>query len=234
MFAIYKRDMRSYFVTPIGYVFLAIFYAIAGYYFFGYQLYGGSADFSYLFSALFSLVIFLSPILTMKMFSEEKKHKTDQGLMTAPVSLTRIVLGKYFASLSIFTLALSVTLLYLAIVASKAPVEIAVFFGHFIGLFLLGAALCAVGMFVSVLTESQVIAAIGTVGFGLFFVMVDSVGAMLGNQTLAKICNYLSFFTHYQNFTTGILNVADLLFFISIAILFGFLTIRVLDKRRWS
>lgn len=109
MFAIYKRDMRSYFVTPIGYVFLAIFYAIAGYYFFGYQLYGGNADFSYLFDALFSMVIFLSPLLTMKMFSEEKRHKTDQGLMTAPVSLTGIVAGKYLAALSIFMLALGLT-----------------------------------------------------------------------------------------------------------------------------
>lgn len=234
MLAIYKRDMRSYFVTPIGYVFLAIFYAIASYYFFGYQLYGGSTDFSYLFDTLFSMVIFLSPLLTMKMFSEEKRHKTDQGLMTAPVGLTKIVMGKYLASLSIFTLALSITLLYLLIVASKAPVEIAVFFGHFIGLFLLGAALCAVGMFVSVLTESQVIAAIGTIGFGIFFMMVDSVGVMLGNPMIEKVCNYLSFYSHYQDFTTGLLNGADIVFFISIAVLFIFLTVRVLDKRRWS
>lgn len=234
MFAIYKRDMRSYFVTPIGYVFLAIFYAIAGYYFFGYQLYGGNADFSYLFDALFSMVIFLSPLLTMKMFSEEKRHKTDQGLMTAPVSLTGIVAGKYLAALSIFMLALAITLLYLGIVAVKVPVELAVFLGHFIGMFLLGGALCAIGMFVSVLTESQVIAAVGTIGFGIFFTMVDSVGVMLGTPLIEKVCNYLSFYTHYQDFTTGLLNIADVVFFVSIAALFIFLTVRVLDKRRWS
>ena len=234
MFAIYKRDIRSYFVTPIGYVFLAIFYAIAGYYFFGYQLYGGNADFSYLFDTLFSMVIFLSPLLTMKMFSEEKRHKTDQGLITAPVSLMGIVIGKYLSALTLFALALSVTLLYLGIVVVKAPVEVAVFLGHFIGMLLLGGALCAIGMFVSVLTESQVIAAIGTIGFGIFFTMVDSVGVMLGTPLMEKVCNYLSFYTHYQDFTTGLLNLADIVFFISIAAFFIFLTIRVLDKRRWS
>lgn len=234
MLAIYKRDIRSYFVTPIGYVFLAIFYAIASYYFFGYQLYSGSADFSYLFNVLFSIVIFISPLLTMKMFSEEKRHRTDQALITAPVSLIGIVLGKYFATLTVFILALTINFVYLGIVMMNGAVELGVFLGHCLGLFLVGASLCAAGMFVSVLTESQVIAAIGTIGVGIFFLLIDSVGNMLGGNLLTEVCNYLSFYMHYQDFATGLLNVADVIFFLSIIIFFNFLTIRVLEKRRWS
>lgn len=234
MLAIFKKDIRSYFITPIGYVFLAIFYAIAGYYFFGYQLYAGSTDFSNLFSTLFTLVIFITPILTMKMFSEEKRHKTDQGLLTAPISITKIVLGKYFAAVVVFLLAMSITLVFFGIVSTKGTVETAVFAGHFIGMFLLGSAFCAVGMFVSVLTDSQVIAAIGTMGFGIFFLVIEPIGSMLGNRMVEKICTYLSFNNHYLDFTKGLLNIADVVFFVSIAILFNFLTIRFLDKKRFK
>ncbi|WP_195276555.1 ABC transporter permease [Anaerotruncus rubiinfantis] len=234
MTAIYKRELRSYLITPIGFVFLAIFYAIAGYYFFGYHLYGASADFSYMFSALFTFVIFITPLLTMRMFSEEKRYKTDQALLTAPVSLTSIVLGKYLASVTMFLAAQAVTLIYLVIVGTKGPVDYPVFFGHFIGMLLLGMALCALGMFISSLTESQIIAAVGGMGTGMLFMMIDSIGQMTGNPAAQKIFDFLSFYVHYKDFTSGILNIADILFFLSIAVLFCFLTVRVLEKRRWS
>ena len=113
MAAIYKRELRSYLVTPSGYVFLAIFYMMAGYYFYGYNLMGATTDFSYLFSSLFSFAVFLTPLLTMKLFSEERRYKTDQALLTAPVSLASIVFGKFFAALTIFETAQAVTLIYL-------------------------------------------------------------------------------------------------------------------------
>lgn len=234
MAAIYKRELRSYLVTPTGYVFLAIFYVVAGYYFFGYNLAGATTDFSYLFSALFSFVVFLTPLLTMKLFSEEKRYKTDQALLTAPVGLASIVLGKFFAALTMFFGALAVTLLHLVVTATKGPVEYAVFFGHFLGMFLVGAALCALGMFVSSLTESQVIAAVVSLGAGMSFLFVDSIGQISQNSALAKICSGISFYEHYQDFSTGILNIADVIFFLSVAALFLFLTARALEKRRWS
>lgn len=234
MTAIYRRELRSYLVTPAGYVFLAIFYAVAGYYFFGYNLSSATTDFSYLFSALFSFVIFLTPLLTMKLFSEEKRYKTDQALLTAPVGLASIVVGKYLAAVTVFLAAQAVTLLYLAVVAVKGPVEFAVFFGHFMGMLLVGMALCALGLFVSSLTESQVVAAVLSLGGGVFFLFVDSIGAISQNPTLTKICSGLSFYKHYQDFGTGILNFADVIFFLSVVALFLFLTARALEKRRWS
>lgn len=234
MTAIYKRELRSFLVTPTGYVFLALFYVISGYYFFGYLLLGQSSDFGPLFSTLFSFVTFITPLLTMRLFSEEKKYRTDQRLLTAPVSLTAIVGGKFLAAVTMFATAQAVTLLYLLIISTMGRVELAVFFGNFLGLLLMGAALCAIGMFISALTESQVIAAVGTLGAGMLFMMIDSVGSMLKTPLLQTVTGYLSFYTHYQDFTTGILNLADVLFFLSVAALFFFLTVRVLEKRRWS
>lgn len=234
MTAIYKREMRSYLVTPTGYVFLAIFYAVAGYYFFGYNLSGGTTDFRYLFSSMFTFMIFLTPLLTMKLFSEEKRYKTDQALLTAPVGLASIVLGKFFAALTMYAAAQSITLLFLAVIATKGPVEYAVFFGHFVGFLLLGVALCAIGLFVSVLTESQVIAAVVSMGTGVFFMFVDSIGRISQNAALTKICNGLSFYERFQDFSTGLLNIADVVFFLSVGALFLFLTARALEKRRWS
>lgn len=234
MTAIFKRELRAYLITPIGFVFLAIYYAIAGYYFFGYHLYGGMTDFTPLFSALFTFVIFLTPLLTMRMFSEERRYKTDQALLTAPVSLTAVVLGKYLASVAMFLAAQAVTLVYLFIIGTKGPVDYPVFFGNFIGMLLLGMALCAIGMFISSLTESQIIAAVGGVGVGMLFMMIDSIGAMTGNPAMQTLFSQFSFYVHFQDFTSGLLNVADVLFYLSIAVLFCFLTVRVLEKRRWS
>ena len=234
MAAIYKRELRSYLVTPSGYVFLAIFYMMAGYYFYGYNLMGATTDFSYLFSSLFSFAVFLTPLLTMKLFSEERRYKTDQALLTAPVSLASIVFGKFFAALTIFETAQAVTLIYLLVIGTKGPVEYGVFFGHFIGMFLLGAALCALGMFVSSVTESQVIAAVGGMGLGLVFILIDSVGQLSQEPVLNRVCNAISFVQHYQDFTMGLLNIASVIFYLSVTALFLFLTARTLEKRRWG
>lgn len=179
MYAIYKRELRSYLVTPAGYVFLAIFYAVSGYYFFGYNLYSQSADFGVLFSVLYSFMVFVTPILTMKLFSEEKRNKTDQCLLTAPIGLGSIVGGKYLAAMTMYLIAQMVTLLYLLVVSTMGHVDLPVFFGNFIGLFLVGAALCALGMFISSLTESQIIAAVGALGCGMLFMMLSSLGILL-------------------------------------------------------
>ena len=162
MTAIYKREMASYLTSPVGYVFLAVFFAISGYYFFATSLVSNTTDMSYVFSNLFSIAIFLVPILTMRLFSEERKQKTEQLLFTAPVRFTGVVMGKFLASLTMYLLGMSVTLLYLIVVCFFRVPDLAVFFGNFFGLFLLGAALCAIGIFISSLTESQVIAAIGS------------------------------------------------------------------------
>ena len=131
MAAIYKREMHSYLTSAVGYVFLAVFFAISGYYFFATSLVSNSTDLSYVFSNLFSIAIFLVPLLTMKLFSEERKQRTEQLLFTAPVRFTGVVLGKFFASLTMYLLGMSVTLVYFLVMCAFRVPDVAVFAGNF-------------------------------------------------------------------------------------------------------
>lgn len=234
MTAIYKREMRSYLTSPVGYVFLAVFYAISGYYFFATSLVGNTTDMSYVFSNLFSIVIFLVPMLTMRLFSEERRQRTEQALFTAPVRFTGIVMGKFLACLTMYLMGMGITLVYFLVLCAFQIPDIAVFFGNFLGLVLLGAALCAIGIFISSLTESQVIAAVGSLAIGLLLLFSNSFTPVVSNQLVSKIILNLSFYEHYLDFTRGLLNLADLTFFVSMTGLFLFLTVRHLERRRIS
>jgi len=234
MTAIYKREMRSYLTSPVGYVFLAVFYAISGYYFFATSLVGNTTDISYVFSNLFSIVIFLVPMLTMRLFSEERRQKTEQALFTAPVRFTGIVMGKFLACLTMYLMGMGITLVYFLVLCAFRIPDAAVFFGNFLGLGLLGAALCAIGIFISSLTESQVIAAVGSLAIGLLLLFSNSFTPVVSNQLVSKLILNLSFYEHYLDFTRGLLNLADLTFFVSITGLFLFLTVRHLERRRIS
>lgn len=234
MTAIYKREMRSYLTSPVGYVFLAVFYAISGYYFFATSLVGNTTDMSYVFSNLFSIVIFLVPMLTMRLFSEERRQKTEQALFTAPVRFTGIVMGKFLACLTMYLMGMGITLVYFLVLCAFRIPDAAVFFGNFLGLGLLGAALCAIGIFISSLTESQVIAAVGSLAIGLLMLFSNSFTPVVSNQLVSKLILNLSFYEHYLDFTRGLLNLADLTFFVSMTGLFLFLTVRHLERRRIS
>ena len=234
MTAIYKREMRSYLTSPVGYVFLAVFYAISGYYFFATSLVGNTTDMSYVFSNLFSIVIFLVPMLTMRLFSEERRQKTEQALFTAPVRFTGIVMGKFLACLTMYLMGMGITLIYFLVLCAFRIPDAAVFFGNFLGLGLLGAALCAIGIFISSLTESQVIAAVGSLAIGLLLLFSNSFTPVVSNQLVSKLILNCSFYEHYLDFTRGLLNLADSTFFVSITGLFLFLTVRHLERRRIS
>lgn len=234
MTAIYKREMRSYLTSPVGYVFLAVFYAISGYYFFATSLVGNTTDMSYVFSNLFSIVIFLVPMLTMRLFSEERRQKTEQALFTAPVRFTGIVMGKFLACLTMYLMGMGITLVYFLVLCAFRIPDAAVFLGNFLGLGLLGAALCAIGIFISSLTESQVIAAVGSLAIGLLLLFSNSFTPVVSNQLVSKLILNCSFYEHYLDFTRGLLNLADLTFFVSMTGLFLFLTVRHLEHRRIS
>ena len=234
MTAIYKREMRSYLTSPVGYVFLAVFYAISGYYFFATSLVGNTTDMSYVFSNLFGIVIFLVPMLTMRLFSEERRQKTEQALFTAPVRFTGIVMGKFLACLTMYLMGMGITLVYFLVLCAFRIPDAAVFFGNFLGLGLLGAALCAIGIFISSLTESQVIAAVGSLAIGLLLLFSNSFTPVVSNQLVSKLILNCSFYEHYLDFTRGLLNLADLTFFVSMTGLFLFLTVRHLERRRIS
>ena len=189
---------------------------------------------SYVFSNLFSIVIFLVPMLTMRLFSEERKQKTEQALFTAPVGFPSIVMGKFLASLSMYTLGMGITLAYFLVMCLFQVPDLAVFCGNFLGLFLLGAALCAIGTYISSLTENQVIAAVGSLAIGMLLLFINSFTPVISSTLVMEIMDGLSFYQHYLDFTRGLLNLSDLTFFVSITALFLFLTVRHLERRRVS
>ena len=209
MSAIFRRELGAFFTSGIAYVFLAVFYLLAGLFFYMYTLSSSTTDMSGMFSMLFAVIIFLIPILTMKSFSEEKKQKTEQGLLTAPVGLGGIVLGKYFATILMYIFGVSIVLIYALIISYFGSVDWGILFSNYLALILLGAAFIAIGMFISSLTENQVVAAVGGICSLLFLCLVDI------------LTNY-------------IFNLSSVLFYISTAVIFNFLTVRVFEKRRWS
>ena len=234
MLAIFKREFNSYFTSPIGYVFIAMFYFISGIFFFLYNLAAASAELRYVYSMLFTCSALLMPILTMRMLSEDKRQKTDQILLTSPVSLTGLLMGKFLAAFLVYVIAVSITLVYALVLSVFVSLNWAVIVSSYVGILLLGAALIAVGMFISSLTESQLVAAIVTVVVDLGLLLVDSLASVMPNTTLQNAVLSLSMSDRYGNFTMGILDFADTFFFLSVIALFIFLTGRVLEKRRWG
>ena len=235
MGAVFRRELRSFFTNPIGYVVLAVFYFISGYFFFSDNLSANSADLTTVFFKLFSIVLLTVPFLTMRLFSEEKRQKSDQALFTAPVSLTGIVMGKFLATVILYLLCLSITLVFGVVIAFGGAVpDWTMLIGNYLGLLLVGCLIIAIGVFVSALTESQVIAAVGTLVISLGLMSVDFIGTLFASFAwIAKTADFLSVNNRYSDFALGLIYYDNVFFFLSLQALFIFLTVRILDKSRW-
>lgn len=234
MGAIYRREMNAFFTSGIGYVFLAGFALFSGLFFSMGVIGSGVSDMSPMFGSMFLIVLFLIPILTMRLLSEEKKNRTDQGLLTAPVGLPSIVLGKYFAALTLFVIAESIVFIYAIIIALCGQVVWSTLLGNYFAMLFLGAAFIAIGLFISSLTENQMASAV--IGMFVLFVLylMDSLAASIPVEFLKKAVLSLAFYSKYIEFTQGIFNLSSVVYFLSVAFLFNFFTVRVLDKRRWG
>ena len=236
MGAIFRRELRSFFTNPIGYVMLAVMFCMSGYFFFNYNLSINSADMTNVFVQLFTIIVLVLPFLTMRLFSEERRQKSDQALFTAPVSLTSIVMGKFLATLLLFLIGLSITLVFGVVLAiGKAVPDWTMIIGNFLGLALVGGFIISIGVFISALTESQVIAAVGTLVLSLLLLLVDLVNVLFSHfKWLATATEFLSITSRYADFALGLIYYDNVFFFLSLQALFLFLTVRVLDKRRWN
>ncbi|MEN6480338.1 MAG: ABC transporter permease subunit [Anaerolineales bacterium] len=234
MRAILKREFRAYFQSPLGYVFVAALYFFSGYYLFTYNLYGGTTNMTRLFGLLFPVVLFLVPVLTMRLLSEDRRLKTDQLLLTSPVTPLDIVLAKYLAALAVFVIGILAPLLHAAVLSFYGPLDWPAVVGNWLGLFLLGAALIAIGMFLSSLTESQVVAAVAGFVVSLFLMLVDALALVVDSAFWQEFFRQLSFNKRYEPFTLGILELPGVVFFLSIGALFVLLTVARLDRERWG
>ena len=234
MLAILKKEINSYFNSAIGYVVLAAYWIFGGFYFYLTCLAQNSSNLSYMFSNLFIITLFIVPILTMRLLSEEKKQKTDQLLLTSPVSLISVILGKYLAALLIFIICISVTIIYTITIAFFTHPDYPVILGNLLGIFLLSSAIISIGMFLSSITENQIVAAISGFATCIFILLLDTIANYIPLEFLSKLFSNLSFMLHYNNFTLGVISLVDVVFFLSICVIFNFLTIRVFEKKRWA
>ena len=243
MKAIFKRELNAYFKTPLGYVFVGLFFAFAALMFFNFNINANTSIMTNYFVNLGYIFIVIVPLLTMKMFSEERKLKTDQLLLTAPVKVKDIVLGKFLSGLSVLGISVAITLVFLVVLAIYGnPPEIQSLVGYF-GIILYGAMLISIGMFISTLTQNQVIAAVLTmaiVGVLTFsgsanFDFTTALGGklvFLGNF-LNGIINFIDVNARFYDFAQGVLNVVPIVYYLSITALFILLTVSVIERRRW-
>ena len=234
MSAIIKRELSSYFNSAIGYIVLAVFYFFSGLFFYMYCLLSNTTSMSYVFLSMLMIVMLVIPIITMKSFSEERKQKTDQALLTAPISLTEMVLGKFFGAFLLYCICNAIYILYAIILSFYATPDWAVFLTTMLGMLLMGGALIAIDMFISALTESQVIAAVVSIGIGLLIYMLDSLSNVFNVDWLTTLFHNISFDAHFTNLINGIINLTSVVFFLSVIAIFLFLCVRVFEKRRWS
>ncbi len=234
MSAIFKRDLRAYFKSPLGYVYLAAFLLVLNVYFYIINVYSGSCDLESIFSFIVYMCVFLIPILTMRTFSEDYKQKTDQLLFTAPVHLSGIVLGKFFAALVVFLLGVCITLVYVVIVATWGVLAYATVIGNYVAICATAMAFISIGVFISSLTQNQLVACITTIGVFLGLYLLNSAYSLLSATWAKNMIYYFSMFRRYNDFTSGIFSFADLIYYLSVAGTFIFLTVRMLERKRWS
>ena len=236
MFAIYKREMRAYFSSPVGYMFCAIVFAVSAFLFMIYNVQAGeNASYASYFSVLLYLFIVIIPLLTMKLVSEERKMRTDQLVMTAPVTLAGIVMGKYLAALTMFGgMFVATSAIYYIPLALYGTPNAAMYIGCVIGIFLIGSAFIAIGIFISSLTENQFIAAFGTIGAIVFLLLVSSLNSYINSEVIRSFLSGLSVTSRYTYFSYGIFSYDSLIYYVSLSAVFLFLTVRVFEKRRWS
>ena len=245
MTAILKREFASYFTSPLGYVFLAVFYAFSGLFLWMTCLTAGLADMSSTFLWMFFIMMILIPVLTMRTMADDKRQKTDQLTLTAPISLFGLVMGKFLAAFFIFLLGVAVLLVYalflagaVAETAAQTGIEAtfgwASVFGNLVGISLMGGVYISAGIFISSLTENQMIAAIGSIGANIALCLFDVLANYVPWEWLQELILSLSVFYKYQEFTYGIFSLKNIVFFLSLIVLFNFLTVRVLERRRWS
>jgi ABC-2 type transport system permease protein len=252
--ALWRKELTVYFGTPIFYLTGFFFLVLAGYFFYTNVLYYSLISlqvaqqaanpqvaaqlnpqhliFRPLFAVLAIVLLFLVPLLTMRLLAEEKRSGTAELLFTYPITDWAVILGKFLAALMVFLIFLAFTLSYSLALAFVTKVDWAAVATGYLGLVLLGAAAMALGLFASSLTENQIIA--GVVGFALLLLFwIIGWTQELGAGTLGQIFRHLSLLDHYENFTKGVIDTRDLVYCLSFIFFFLFLTKRQLESRRW-
>ena len=290
MIAVFLRELKSYFENITGFVFMGFFLLLSGIFFVFNNLITQSPNYNGLLGTITFIFLIVVPILTMRLLSDEARQKTDQLLLTSPLSLTGMVLGKYLSAVAVFLITVIITFVYPVMLSMAGSIVVSEIIGGYIGFFLLGTAFIAVGLFVSSLTDNQVIAAVVTfaallimwiidalqqglpadalsgaafaallvlaaalylyftvrnwvvsvatalVGWGVIALFYFVIGAKAANFDgfIVKVLKWFSLLERYQDFSLGILGLSPVVYYLSFSAVFVFLTVRVIEKRRWQ
>ena len=232
MFPIFKKEFKSYFSSPIAYVMIGLFIFISSVIFY-LNLASSTAEYNFNLNYMALILVLIVPILTMKVLADERKSGTEVLLITSPASLTSIVVGKYLAAFAVFLVMTCITFIYPIILAVLGEPSVSEIIGGYVGFILLGAAFIAFGVFASSLTESQIISAIVSVVGLLFMWLLQGIAPSFGG-IWSKILNWFSLYARTEDFFAGILSLGPVVYYLSFSAVFVFLTIRVIEKRRWS
>ena len=223
MLAVLKKELKSYLLTPVGYVFIGLFLLIFSIFFFATIFNYQSVNFQNLFYNGATILTFITPVLTMRMFSEERKNGTEQLLLTSPRSITSIVLGKFFASAIIIIITEACTMMYFAILDYFGNPSLFVALNTLFGFLLLSLAYISFGMFASSITENQIVASVITIGFFM---------AMWFMPYINNIFSIFSLIDKFEKYPQGLISIQEIVTFISFSLLFILLTIIVLQRRK--
>ena len=233
MLAIFKREFKAFFTTPVAYIILTAFYLFSGWRF---TLYYGAGypAVENIIMELAIIIVFVTPLLTMRLMSEERRQKTDQALLTAPVTIFGIVFGKFLAALCVYALGFLPTIIFQIIIMSLVEISILPYLYALFGALLLGAALIAIGMFISSLTESSVVSAILNFVINILIIYSSSLVSSVSISWIVAVVEKIAFVNAFNNFGSTVFSIPDIFYFISITAVFLFLSVRSLEKRRWS
>ena len=213
---IIRREWRAYFCTPVGYVFIAIFWLLGAAFFFLYNVLAASADLSALFGNLSYLFMLISPLLTMRLFSEERRQKTDLLYVCSPTPLASVVLGKFFSALGVLAVSLLGTGLYLLLLAQRAPLYPGMIFSHYLAFMLLGGATLSVGVLMSALTESQITAAVLTLAVNMLLQLAEMASASASAPLvpfLPQVLDAIALNQRYAQIASGVIRPTDVAYF---------------------
>jgi ABC-2 type transport system permease protein len=251
MYSVYKKEMYLYFSSPIFYTVAFIFVLINGFFFYNniayfsmmaarmaqYQMSAGVGVSEMVVSPLLRemgmIILFILPILTMRLYSEEKAHGTIELMFTYPLRDIEILLGKFFASLSVVTIIFLITLIFVSLLGFMTTLDWGIVFSCYLGLILMASSFLSLGIFASSLTKSQVIAAISAFGLILIFWIVGWFATVIPNTVPGKVLQELSLLSHLDSFLQGMINLKDMAFYVFFSAFFLFVTLRTLESHTW-
>ena len=250
---IFKKEMRLYFTSPIAYVVLFIFLLVMGWFFTQIFFYYSTLSMQSMMNPMMGrdlnpndgvmrpllsnvaviLLLSLMPLMTMRLIAEERQAGTLELLLTYPIRDGAILLGKYLAAVGLYAVLLGLTLLYPVLIWYFVPLDWGPILTGYLGLLLLGSAFLAVGVFASSLTGNQIVAAVSTFGI-LLILWVIGWGADYAGGTLGKVLSHVSVIDHFDNFTKGVIDTKDVIYYVDVTVLALFLALRSLEVRRWK